>query len=128
MAVKQITVWGKNRTGNLAKIAAAVSDAGVNVTGLFASDSKGKSAVRMLVSNAARARAALRKAGYRVTDEPAVVLSLPDKPGRLARAAAKLAKARVNITYGYATVRRGAKRANIVLGVSNAARARRALR
>jgi len=128
MAVKQITVWGQNRTGNLAKIAAAVAGAGVNVTGLFASDSKGKSAVRMLVSNAARAKAALRKAGYRVTDEPAVVLSLPDKPGRLARAAAKLAKARVNVNYGYATVSRGGKRANIVLGVSNAARARRALR
>ena len=128
MAVKQITVWGQNRTGNLARITGTVAAAGVNIQGLFASDAKGRSAVRMIVSNAARARAALRKAGYRVTDEPAVVLRLPDKPGQLARAAAKLAKARVNVGYGYATVSGGATRACIVLGVSNAAAARRALR
>jgi hypothetical protein len=128
MAAKQITVWGQNRPGNLARICGAVAEAGVNITGLFASDGKGRSAVRLLVSNAARARAALRKAGYRVTDEPVVVLRLADKPGQLGRAAAKLARARVNIQYGYATTSPGAKRATIVLGVADAASARRALR
>ena len=128
MAVKQITVWGQNKPGNLAKITGAVGSAGVNITGLHASDSKGRSAVRMLVSDAARARAALRRAGFRVTNEAVVILNVADKPGTLARAAAKLAKARVNVAYAYATVARGAGRANIVLGVSNAAAARRALR
>ena len=128
MAAKQITVWGQNRPGNLAKIASALAAKGVNITGLHASDVRGRSAVRLLVSNAARARAALRAAGFRVTDEPAVVIRLADKPGQLAKAAAKLARARVNIGYGYATVSPGAKRAQIVLGVSNAAAARRALR
>jgi hypothetical protein len=128
MAAKQITVWGQNRPGNLAKITGAVAGAGVNITGLFASDAKGRSAVRLLVSNAARARAALRKAGFRVTEEACVALNLPDKPGQLARAAAKLARARVNVAYGYATVGPGAKRAHIILGVKNAAAARRALR
>jgi len=128
MAAKQITVWGQNRPGNLAKICGAVARAGVNVTGLFASDVKGKSAVRLLVSGAGRARAALRKAGYRVSEEPIVVLSLANKSGQLTRAAAKLARARVNVHYGYATVSPGAKRATIVLGVASAARARRALR
>jgi hypothetical protein len=129
MAAKQITVWGSNRPGNLARIAGAVAAKGVNIQGLFASDAKGgRSAVRLIVSNAGRAKAALKAAGYRVTEEPSVALSLPDKPGQLARAAARLSKARVNITYGYATVSRGAKRGTIVLGVSNAAAARRALR
>ncbi len=128
MAAKQITVWGRNRPGNLARISATVAGAGVNITGLFASDVKGRSAVRLVVSNAARARAALRKAGYRVTDQPVVVLRLADKPGQLARAAAKLARARVNVHYAYATVSPGGKRATIVLGVANAASARRALR
>ena len=128
MAAKQITVWGQNRPGNLAKIASALAAKGVNITGLHASDVRGRSAVRLLVSNATRARAALRAAGFRVTDESAVVIRLADKPGQLAKAAAKLAKARVNIGYGYATVSPGAKRAQIVLGVSNAAAARRALR
>lgn len=128
MAAKQITVWCQNRPGSLAKVAGAVAAAGVNISGLYASDAKGRSAVRLLVSNAARARAALRKLGFRVTEEATVTLNLPDKPGQLVRAAAKLARARVNIGYGYATVAPGAKRANIVLGVSNAVAARRALR
>ncbi len=128
MAVRQITVSGRNRPGNLAKMASAVAAKGVNISGLFASDSKGASAVRLLVSNAARAKAALRAAGFRVKEEPTVVLKLADKPGQLARAARKLAKARVNIEYGYATVGPGSNRATIVFGVSNAAAARRALR
>lgn len=128
MAVKQITVWGKNQPGNLAKITGVVAAKGVNISGLFASDTRGTSAVRLLVSNAARAKAALKAAGYRVTEEPALVLKMTDNPGQLARVAGKLAKARVNISYAYATVGPGAKRATIVLGVSNAAAARRAAR
>ena len=128
MAAKQITVWGQNRPGNLAKITSALAAKGINVSGLFASDAKGRSAVRLLVANAGAAKAALKKAGLQVTEEPTLMLNLPDKPGQLARAAAKLAKARVNVNYGYATVAPGAKRATIVLGVRNAAAARRALR
>jgi hypothetical protein len=128
MADTQITVWGQNRPGNLAKITGAVAGAGVNITGFFASDAKGRSAVRLMVSNAGRARAALRKAGFRVTQEAAVVLKLTNKPGQLARAAARLARARVNVGYGYGTIAEGAKRASIVLGVKSAGAARRALR
>jgi len=128
MAAKQITVWGQNRPGNLAKIASALAAKRINITGLYASDARGRSPLRLLVSDARRAKAALRAAGFRVTDEPAVVLSLPDKPGQLAKVAGKLARARVNINYGYATVGRRAKRAQVVLGVNNAAAARRALR
>ncbi len=128
MAAKQITAWGRNTRGNLARITGAVAARGVNISGLFASDVRGRSAVRMLVSNAVRARAALRAAGYRVTAEPVVVIHLPDKPGQLARVSSRLARAGVNIVYAYATVSRRARRACIVLGVSNAAAARRALR
>lgn len=128
MAAKQITVWGQNRPGNLSKITSAVAARGVNITGIHASDVRGRSAVRLLVSNAARARAALRTAGFRVTREPVVVVSLADKPGQLAKVAAKLARARVNIGYSYGTASRGGKRVQIVFGVSNAAAARRALR
>ncbi len=127
MAAKQITVWGQNRPGNLAKITLALAAKRVNITGLYASEVRGRSPLRLLVSNAGRAKAALKAAGFRVTEEPAVVLNLADKPGQLAKVASKLARARVNISYGYATVSPGAKRAQIVLGVSKAA-ARRALR
>jgi len=124
----QITVWGRNRPGNLAKITGALAAKGVNLLGVYASDAKGRSALRVLVSKAARAKAALKAAGFRTSQEPVVMISLPDKPGQLARVAAKLARARVNVHYSYATLSMGARRACIVLGVSSAAAARRALR
>ncbi len=128
MPAKQITVWGRNRPGNLARIAGALAARNINISGFFASDAKGRSAVRLLVSNVARAKAALRAAGFRAAEEPVVVVHLPDKPDQVARAAWKLARARINIQYGYATVGPGAKRASIVFGVGNPAAARRALR
>jgi len=128
MAAKQITIWVHNRPGTLAKITAALAARGVNLTGLYASDTKGRSAVRLLLGNAARAKAALKAAGFRTTEEPAVVLNLRDKPGQLAKVTRKLARARINISYGYATVSPKAKRAHVVLGVNSAAAARRALR
>ncbi len=128
MPMRQITVWGRNRPGNLAKIASALAEARINVSGLFASDTHGKSPVRLLVRNAARARAALRWAGLRSSEEPHIVVAMRDRPGQIARISKKLARSRVNINYAYATVSPGARRANIVLGVSNAAAARRALR
>ncbi len=128
MAAKQITVMSQNKPGSMAKITRALAAKGVNISGVYASDARGRGAVRLVVSNAARAKAALKAAGYRASEEPAVILSLADKPGQLARVSAKLARARINIPYAYATVGVGGKRATIVLGVANAAAARRALR
>ena len=128
MAAKQITVWTQNRPGNMAKIASALAARGINITGLFSSDAKGRCAVRLLVSNAVRAKAALKAAGFRTTEEPAVIVNLPDKPGQLAKVAGKFGRARINIDYAYATVSPAASRAQLVFGVKSAAVARRALR
>jgi len=128
MALKQLTVKCPNRPGVLAKIAAAVGDARVNLHGIYAPDSGPRGAVRLLVGDATRAASALRKAGFRPKQEPVVILRLADKPGSFGRAAAKLARAGVNIRYSYATSTGLKARATVVLGVSNAAKARRVLR
>ena len=125
---KQFTVWGQNRPGNLARITRAMGDAKVNISGIVASEARGRSPVRFIPDDAAKARAVFKELGLRFSEETVLVLSLADKPGALARAAEKLAAARVNIDYGYATALPGASRASIVLGVNNMARARLALR
>lgn len=127
MAMQEITVWGKNRPGNLAKICSALAKRRINVSGFYASDAKGRSAVRLLVRQANKASAALRKEGFRAEMRPVIILNLADRPGALAKATTKLARSRVNIDYGYATVSGGAKRACIVFGVKSPARARKAL-
>ena len=126
MAAKQITIWVKNRPGNLAKIAGALAAKRINISGLYASDAPGRSAVRLLVSSAARAKATLKAAGFRVSEEPVAVVRLADKPGQIARVAGRLARARINISYAYVTVSPGAKRADIVMGFGSAAAARKA--
>ena len=128
MAMQELTVWGVNRPGNLAKICSALARHKINISGFYASDAKGRSAVRLLLKQANKAKAILREEGFQAEVTPALVLNLADRPGALARAATKLARDRVNINYGYATVSGGAKRATIVLGVKNPARARRSLR
>lgn len=124
---KEFTLWGRNRPGNLARITRALGDAGVNISAFVASESRGRSPVRILVNNDAKARAALKKQGVRFSVATVVALNLADRPGALARAAEKLAAAGVNIDYGYATAPPGGNRATIVLAVSNLAKARRAL-
>src|SRR6266481_6938381 len=59
--------------------------------------------IRLLVSNPTRAKRALRKAKYGVREEPVFALRLRNKPGALARIAARLARERINIRSFFAT-------------------------
>ncbi|MGH9804153.1 MAG: ACT domain-containing protein [Candidatus Acidiferrales bacterium] len=123
---KQVTVTAANRPGSLARIGEALAARRINITGLDASGPQRQ--IRLLVSNPAGARRALAKAGFRSRLENVVVVTLGDRPGTLGRAARKLAKAGVNINYAYGSVPRGGKRAAIVFGVANPARAARLAR
>ena len=46
---------------------------------------------------------ALSKAGYLFAEEEVLFLELSNRPGALAKAIEKLARARINIRYAYAT-------------------------
>jgi hypothetical protein len=72
-----------------------LADAGVNITALSAAETSGRGKIRLLVTDPVRAKRALRKAQYRVSEEPAFVLRLRNKPGALAGVAARLAKERI---------------------------------
>lgn len=120
---QQLTVTAANRPGTLARVCEALAARKINITGLDCSGAQRQ--IRLLTSSPAAAVRALKRAGIRARLEPVVVVNLADRPGALARTARKLAARRININYGYATVARGAKRAVIVLGVGNAARAAR---
>ncbi len=122
----QITLRLKSRPGVLAALARTLADAGVNITALSTDGGPGRGQIRMLVNDPVKAKRALRKAKYRFGEEPAFVVRLRNKPGALARVAAKLAKARVNIRSSYATtVGRGSSA--VVLTVGSVAKARKIL-
>ena len=124
--VKQLTLTALSKPGVLARICGVLSDAGVNLVAICAADGNSRSKLRMVVSDPARAKQALAAAKIRCGEEPALLLTLDDKPGSLGRVAARLAAAKINIKCTYATTGGGGT-AQVVLVVPNPDKAERAL-
>lgn len=103
MRKQQITAYLPNVVGALAKATKALAGARVNIQGISVVDTADTGLVRMIVSNPARARRALGRAGIACTTQAVEVVTLTDKVGSLADATAKLAKAGVDICYVYGT-------------------------
>lgn len=120
---KQLTITAANRPGTLARVGETLAANKINITGLDASGPQRQ--IRLLVSDPARARRVLARAGIRSRLEDVLVVTLADRPGVLGRAARKLARGGININYAYGSVARGGKRAAIVFGVANPRRAAR---
>ena len=123
----QLTISLQSRPGVLAQLARTLAEAGVNIATLSADAVSGRGKIRVTVNDAVRARRALRRAKYRVAEEPAFVVRLQNRPGALARVTERLAKARVNIKSAYATTA-GRGRATVVFTVGSAKKARKVLR
>jgi hypothetical protein len=121
-----ITLTLESRPGVLAKVARTLADAGVNITAFCAGEATGRGKIRLLVDDAARAREALRAAKYRPGEEPALIVTLPDRPGALAEVAERLARARINIRCAYATTTGGGQ-TSVVLTVADPDKAEAAL-
>jgi hypothetical protein len=102
--------------------------AGVNIKAFSAPEVTGTGKLRLLVADLEGARASLRAAKIRFSEETALVLSLENKPGALNEVADLLTQARINIKCGYCTPSREGKRAIVVLTVANIEKALSVLR
>jgi hypothetical protein len=119
----QLVISGKSKPGVIAQVAQVLGDAKVNIKAFSAPEVIGAGKLRLLVADLEGARAALKAAKIRFTEETALVLSLTNKPGALREVADLLTKARINIKCGYCTPSREGKRAIVVLTVSHTAKA-----
>ena len=122
----QIVVSAESKPGVLAKVSDALAKAGVNIVAVCAADAAGRGKIRLVVSDPGRAKTALGAAKIRCSEEPALMLSMDDRPGALAGVAARLAAARINIKCTYATSSGGGK-VQVVLVVPNPDKAEKAL-
>jgi hypothetical protein len=123
--ITQITVTAESKPGVLAKVSDALARAGINIIAVCAADAAGPGKIRLVVSDPARAREALGTAKIRCGEEPALLLSMEDRPGALAAVASKLAAAKINIKCAYATT--GGGPAQVVVVVANPDKAEKAL-
>ena len=95
-----------NEPGALARVAKAVSDAGVNIAAATCLGAGERAELHILVPHATAAKHALALSQLAVTREREVaVVEVDDAPGVLADLAAKVAKAGVNIELVYVATR-----------------------
>ena len=115
----QLTVSVENRPGTLAHVAQVLGNAKVNILGFLTGTSGEKGWVELVVDKPYQAKKALDASGLRYTKKAVLRVELPNVPGALARFAGKLADKDINITSGYQTSVKGARKASVVLAVSN---------
>ena len=92
----------ENTPGALAQVAAAISDAGVNIAAVTCVGPGERAELHILVPHAEAARHALAISHLAVTRErEVVVVEAQDRPGVLADLARKIAKAGINLDLVY---------------------------
>ncbi len=119
----ELTVTLEDRPGTLADMAEALGNAGVNIDGLQGAAVGGKGMVQVITNNPKGATQALDKAGLKYTTREVLLVKLEDKPGALGRLARAMAKAGVNITASYLTMK-----GTLALGVSDMPKAEKVAR
>ena len=96
----------KNEPGALARVAAAISDAGVNLAAATCMGTDDNVELHVLVPHAEAARHALAISHLAVTRErEVVVIDVEDRPGVLADLTRKVAKAGVDLDLVYVATR-----------------------
>ena len=108
-----------NEIGTLARLCRDLANGGVNLLAIAAPESGAeRGGIRLLVMNREIAVKALSKKGSLFAEEEVLFLELSNRPGALAKAVEKLAKAKIDIRYAYATASAKAKRTAAVIAVS----------
>ncbi len=97
----EFTIRLANRPGQLAALAGALGDAGVNIEALAAFGIDQEGYVRLVVDDADVARRVLDEAGFKMEERDVLTTVLRDEPGAFARMARSLADAGVNIDAAY---------------------------
>ena len=124
--VQQLSVFLENKPGVLARLCQSLADEKINILGMSVSDTVDHAVVRLILSDADKARHLLESHGVLVVETDVVALMLPDRPGELATIAGKLAKAKINIEYAYGTAKDGENM--LIVRVSDLKKARKVLK
>jgi hypothetical protein len=114
----------ENRPGELARLAEAVGQRGINITAIGAVAAGGAGGIGLLTNDEAGTREALQAAGISAREIGLVSLSLEHRAGTLAEVARKLADAGVNVELLLATGMSGSN-VSIAVGVDDVEAAQR---
>jgi hypothetical protein len=115
-----------NKPGELARVAEAIAQKGINIEGFAGATAGGAGAVVLVTNDEAGTRRALGDAGCSSREVELVMASLDHVPGGLASAARKLADAGINIEAAMPTGM-AADKVTVAFATDNPAKAREIL-
>jgi hypothetical protein len=110
----------EDRPGTLGKFARRLAERGVNVLALQSTPFEGQSQVRLVVDNASTAKTVLDSEHVSYTENKVAQVSLPHRPGELARAASQLGEANININHVYCGIEPRSNHPLLIFGVADA--------
>ena len=112
------------QSGTLARLSAALHDAGIDLQGCSGQQFGPEGIIHLLVEDADAAREAASRAGFVVREERDVLVAgIEDRPGALAGLLAPLAEAGIDVNLTYL-----ATGSRLVIGVDDVDRARGVMR
>ena len=115
-----------NKPGELARLADAIAQKGINITSFAAATAGDTSTVVVLTNDESGTRRAISEAGCEAREIELVTASLDNKPGSLAAAAKKLSDAGINIEAAVPTGMAGGN-VSVSFATDNPAKARELL-
>lgn len=125
--MKEFTVTIQDKPGALGKCFTALAESGVNVLAFQSFVEEGESLARIIVDNQDAAMKVLSGLRMIFEETEAAVALLPNQPGELGRAAAKLGDHKINIDYSYCGFNPQTAQGMLVFGVDNLVQAAKAL-
>ncbi len=120
---EQLSVYMKNKPGELAKICRKLADEEINILGITVADTVDHAVDRLILDKPDKARQILEDEGLLVVDTKVLSIDLENKPGQLAEISDRLACCDINIEYAYCTVSPDQEKGFLVIKVSDPTRA-----
>ena len=127
MKMKEFTVTIEDKPGALGSCFLALAQSGINILAFQSYVEEGESLARLLVDNPPAAKKVLGDLRMIFEETEAAVVRLPNRPGELGRAAARLGEHKINIDYSYCGWEPGSTQALVVFGVDNLTKAAKLL-
>ena len=127
MAISQISVFVENSRGKLAAITELIANVGVDIRALSIGDSSDFGVLRMIVSDAPKAKEALEAGHHLVSITKVIAIEMPDVPGSMAKVIRDASDAGVSIEYVYAFVGVSRRHAYLVIRAEDNSAAERIL-
>jgi len=116
----EIAALLENEPGTFGRVCRAFAEHRVNIVGCMSAPEQGRGLVRFVVDNVEMAKKALDNQGLSYRETAVASIRFLHRPGELARAAARLGDAEINIDYVYCGVDPNTYMPVIIFGVADA--------